>query len=237
VTGLKEKAKEYYDRGYAVALGSVGGRILEQAQWLRGLSVFMEDLAINVEFAVALMDKLVALQKDFFCNVLDEVGEYLSVVCMGDDLSTQQSLFMSPQMYRQLIKPRHAELYGFVKERCKARIMHHSCGAVYPLIRDLIEVGVDILNPVQPLARCMDRANIKKEFGKEICFWGGVDEQYVLPFGDIHDVEKEVKLAVSTLGKNGGYILSAAHNIQPDVKAENILTMYKTCREMCFGKQ
>jgi uroporphyrinogen decarboxylase len=232
VRGLRQKAVEHHGRGYAIALGSVGGRVFEQAQWLRGMGLFLEDLAVNTDFAEALMDILVRIQKDFFDNVLEEIGDMLDVVCMGDDLATQRGLLISPDMYRRLIKPRQAEVNAHVKNRTKAKIMHHSCGAVAPFIGDLIDIGVDILNPVQPLASGMDREKLKREFGRNICFWGGVDEQKVLPFGSPRDVEREVDAAVESLGRDGGYVLSAAHNIQPDVSPQNILAMYGRCRQM-----
>jgi len=232
VRGICQKARDWRDRGYAVALGSVGGRIFEQAQWLRGMGNFLEDLLVNVEFAEALMDRLVAIQKDFFDTVLAEVGELLDVICMGDDLATQRGLMLSPETYRRLIKPRQAEVYRHVKGKCRAKIMHHSCGAVAPFVEDLIEIGVDILNPVQPLAEGIDRERLKRRFGKNICFWGGVDEQKALPFGSESDVRAEVRRAVESLGRGGGYILSAAHNVQPDVPPENIVAMCAACREL-----
>jgi uroporphyrinogen decarboxylase len=149
---------------------------------------------------------------------------------MGDDLATQRGLLISPEMYRRLIRPRQAQVNAHVKKLTRAKIMHHSCGAVTPFIGDLIDIGVDILNPVQPLASGMDREKLKREFGRNICFWGGVDEQKVLPFGSPRAVENEVDAAVESLGRGGGYILSAAHNIQPDVSPENILAMYGRCR-------
>ena len=231
VRGLRQKAREHHERGYAIALGSVGGRIFEQAQWLRGMGRFLEDLALETEFAEALMDRLVRIQIDFFDNILEEIGDILHVVCMGDDLAAQRGLLISPEMYRRLIKPRQAEIYSHVRKLTKAKIMHHSCGAVSPFIPDLIEIGVDILNPVQPLAEGMDREKLKKKFGRNISFWGGVDEQKVLPFGSVQDVAREVNAAVDSLGRGGGYVLSAAHNVQPDVSPENILAMYAACRE------
>ena len=209
----------------------MGGRIFEQAQWLRGMGNFLEDLLVNVEFAEALMDRLVAAQKDFFDSVLAEIGDMLEVVCMGDDLATQRGLMISPEVYRRLIKPRQAAVYGHVKAECRAKIMHHSCGAVVPFIGDLIEIGVDILNPVQPLAEGMDRERLKKEFGRNICFWGGIDEQKVLPFGSVADVKTRGAPGGGQPGAGGGYVLSAAHNVQPDVPPQNIVAMFAACRE------
>lgn len=231
VRGIRDQAKRFFDRGYAIALGSVGGRIFEQAQWLRGMAAFLEDLLVNVEFAEALMHRLVAIQKDFFDTVLAEIGDMLDVVCMGDDLATQRGLMLSPETYRRLVKPRQEEVNRHVKGKCRAKIMHHSCGAVVPFVEDLVEIGVDILNPVQPLAEGMDRGKLKKRFGKNISFWGGVDEQKALPFGSEAEVRAEVQRAVDSLGRGGGYVLSAAHNIQPDVPPANIVAMFQACRQ------
>ena len=229
VEGLKSRAKWLYkNTDFALATGSVGGRIFEQAQWLRGMQLFLEDLVINKDFAEALMDKLLELQKQFFNLYLGAVGEYIEVICMGDDFATQNSLLISPQLFRKMIKPKLAELYSYVKEKTKAKILHHSCGAVFPLIGDLIEIGVDILNPVQPLAKDMDILKLKKLFGKRICFWGGIDEQKLLPFGELQSIKKEVEYTIDIFGQNGGYILSPAHNIQPDVKPENIIALYES---------
>ena len=235
VEGLREKAESLYNNtDYALAAGSVGGRIFEQAQWLRGMQQFLEDLIINQEFVETLMDKLVEIQKEFFDLYLDAIGEYIEVIVMGDDLGTQDNLLISPKTYRTLIKPRQAEVYSYVKDKTDAKIMHHTCGAAYPFIGDLIEIGVDILNPIQPLAKGMDREKIKRDFGDKLCFWGGIDEQKVLPFGGVQDVINEVKRAIKALNGNGGYILSAAHNIQPDVSPQNIIALFKAAVESEF---
>ncbi|MCL5070016.1 MAG: hypothetical protein M1308_03850 [Actinobacteria bacterium] len=226
--GLRDKAKWLYENtDFALATGSVGGRIFEQAQWLRGMQTFFEDLLINQDFAEALMDKLLQLQKQFFDLYLDAVGDYIEVICMGDDLATQNSLLLSPQTFRKMIKPKLSELYSHVKKKTKAKIMHHSCGSVFPLIDDLIEIGVDILNPVQPLAKDMNIENLKKKYGKNICFWGGIDEQKLLPFGNLQDITEEVGRLIKIFGRDGGYILAPAHNIQSDVKPENIIRLYE----------
>ncbi len=228
VRGLKSKAKWLYENtDFALATGTVGGRIFEQAQWIRGMQLFFEDLVLNKEFALKLMDKLVELQKQFFALYLDAVGEYIEVICMGDDFASQNGLLISPNLFRETIKPRLADLYSYVKSKTKAKIMHHSDGAVLPFIGDLIEIGVDILNPVQPLAKDMDISNLKKLYGGKICFWGAIDEQRLLPFGSLANIRKNVEDILKVFGNNGGYILSPAHNIQPDVKPENIIELYK----------
>ncbi|MGQ9623729.1 MAG: uroporphyrinogen decarboxylase family protein [Candidatus Caldatribacteriaceae bacterium] len=232
VRGLKEEVLELYEKTeYAICLGSVGGRILEQCQWLRGMEKFMIDLVANKDFAHALLDKMVELQKQFFANVLSEIGEYVEVVVMGDDLASQDRLLMSPELYREMIKPRQYELFSFVKKLTRAKIMYHSDGAVYPLIGDLVEIGVDILNPLQPLAKGMDLERIKREFGKKLCFWGGIDIQRTLPFGSKEDIIAEVKERLRVLGEGGGYVLAPAHNIQSDIPPENVIALYRAAKE------
>lgn len=237
VRSLKEETEWLFEHtDYAIALGSVGGRIIEQSQWLRGIEQFLLDLVANVEFAEALMDKILELQKQFFGLVLSEIGEYLEVVVLGDDLASQDRLLFSPEIYRKLIKPRQYALITFIKERTSAKVMYHSDGAVYPLIPDLLEIGVDILNPVQPQAKGMDMARLKKEFGNRISFWGGIDIQYVLPFGSSEEIRRAVRRAIETLGNGGGYILAPAHNVQPDVPPESIVTMYQEAKNYKLGQ-
>ena len=229
--GLREKAEQLHRNTPYALVGTAAVNILERAQWLRGIEEFLVDLLVNQEFAVALMDKMMQLLKQFLDNYLEAVGDYIEVMCMGDDLATQNRLVMSPELYRKLIKPRHAEAYAYIKKKTKAKIFHHSCGAVYPLIGDFIEIGLDILNPVQPRAAGMDRARLKKQFGKDLCFWGGIDIQHTLPHGTPQEIRDEVREAVRVLGKNGGYVLGPAHNVQSDVHPQNLLLLAQTAVE------
>lgn len=226
--GLYKKAKSLYENKEYAIVGNCAINLLERSQWLRGIDTFLIDLMINEEFANAMLDKMLFLAKQYIDNYLEAVGNYIDILCMGDDLGTQNALMMSPEVYRKMIKPRYAELCQYIKKKTKAKIWHHSCGAIYPLIGDLIEAGVDIINPVQPKAAGMDREKLKNEFGDRICFWGGIDIQYILPRGTRDEIIQEVTHAVKTLGKNGGYVLGPAHNIQSDVKPENIELMVST---------
>ncbi len=133
-----------------------------------------------------------------------------------------------------MLKPDHAELFQYIKERTPAKLYYHSCGGITPLIDDLIEIGVDALNPIQVTAKGMNTAELKKRFGKRLIFWGGIDSQQALPFGSPEDVRAEVRRRISDLGPGGGYILSGVHNLQPDISPENILAMYD--EGMRFGK-
>lgn len=139
---------------------------------------------------------------------------------------------MSPELYREMIKPYHQAIFRYIHEHTDAKILLHSCGAIVPVIEDLIEIGVDILNPVQIRAKDMDPTQLKKNYGSRIAFWGGVDEQTLLPFGSPEAVIAEVERLMSILGHEGGYVLAPGHNIQADTPVENIIAMYEAGRRI-----
>jgi uroporphyrinogen decarboxylase len=156
------------------------------------------------------------------------VDGYVQVVAQGDDLGTQRGPWISPAMYRKLIKPHHKRLYDFIHSRTDAKVFMHSCGSVYDLIPDLIEVGVEVLNPIQRSAAKMDITNLKREFGKDLTFWGGgIDVQQVLPYATPDQIKAETHQSMDVLGKDGGYMFCAAHNIQPDVTPDRFDAMYQ----------
>jgi uroporphyrinogen decarboxylase len=163
---------------------------------------------------------------------LSELGKNVDIICIGDDLGTQDSLLMSPKTYREILKPIHADYIDFIKDRTDAKVFFHTDGDVSPLIDDLIEIGVDILNPIQTSAGNMsDLSELKERFGDEIVFCGAIDTQNVLPNGSPEDVRSEVKRVIGTLGPGGGYLLSAVHTIMEEVPAENVLAMVDAVRE------
>ncbi|MBI4759537.1 MAG: hypothetical protein HY783_11170 [Chloroflexi bacterium] len=228
VAGLAEEARGLYrETDYALAADFLGGGIFEQALWMRGFERFMTDLIADEPFATALMDTLLELYIEFYAVYLEAVGPYVQIVALGDDLGMQTGPLVSPKLYRRLIKPRHKELYDFIHSRTEAKIMHHTCGSVFPFVQDLIDVGVDSLNPIEISARGMDPVALKREFGEQLVFHGGIDVQQILPFATPERVKEEVKRIVATLGQGGGYILAPSHNIQADVPPENILAMYE----------
>jgi uroporphyrinogen decarboxylase len=162
---------------------------------------------------------------------LEIVGDNIDIVMHSDDLGMQNSPMMSPDMYRRFVKPLHQELIGMLKKKAggEVKFLLHSCGSVRALIPDFIDVGVDILNPIQVSAAGMDTAELKKEFGKDMCFCGGgVDTQEILPRGTPEQVRDEVKRRLDDLAPGGGYIFAAVHNIQADVPPENLQAMYET---------
>jgi len=228
VAGLAEEARRLYEEtDYALVADFLGGGIFEQALWMRGFERFLMDLITDEPFAIALLDTLLELYIEFYAVYLEAVAPYVQIVALGDDLGMQTGLLISPKLYCRLIKPRHKELYDFIHSRTEAKIMHHTCGSVFPLVQDLIDVGVDILNPIQTSARGMDPAALKREFGEQLVFHGGIDVQQILPFATPERVREEVKRIVATLGQEGGYILAPSHNIQADVPPENVLAMYE----------
>jgi len=232
---LHKRAKHLYETtDYAVMLNGAGG-IYEWAQGLRGWDVFMIDLAANPEFAGALLDKLVEANIKRLEQVLPVVEGYVQVVQTGDDLGMQDGPQISPELYREVVKPRHKRLYQYIKGHTSAYLFLHTCGSVYEFTPDFIEMGVDALNPVQVSARDMDTKKLKQEFGKQITFWGGgCDTQKVLPFGTPSEVEEEVKRRIEDLAPGGGFVFTQVHNIQAGTPPENIMAMYDTVKG--FGR-
>jgi uroporphyrinogen decarboxylase len=206
----------------------------ERAHAMQGLDRFLENMLIEPEFAQALLWKIEGLCKKLMGHFLDAVGPDIDIVKIGDDLGTQESLMISPSTYREMLKPVHADLIAFIKSRTKAKVLFHSDGDVFDLVPDLIEIGVDILNPVQSGAgRMSDLARLKKAYGKSVVLCGAIDTQRVLPGGSPAEVRAEVRRVIDILGLGGGYIVSAVHTVMDGVSAENILAMCDAVRE--FG--
>jgi len=231
---LEHDARSAYETtDYAVMLGSAGG-IYEAAQRLRGWDVFLMDLVGDPRFAGYLLDSMLEANIQRLEQILPRVRDFVQIVQVGDDLGAQDGPQISPEVYRKMVKPRHAKLYAFIKENCDAHLFIHTCGSVYKLIPDLIEAGVEVLNPVQVAARDMDTARLKREFGDEITFWGGgCDTQRVLPFGTPQEVRDEVKRRIGDLAPGGGFVFNQVHNIQAGVPPENIEAMFDAALE--FG--
>ncbi len=207
---------------------------LERAFAMQRMDRFMANLGWYPDFARALLAKITDLCKTLMDNFLRECGDEIDMIKIGDDLGMQNSLLMSPKMYRSIVKPFHADYISFIKARTKAKVFFHTDGDVFPLIPDLIEIGVDILNPVQTSAGKMaDLHELKKQFGKEIVFCGAVDTHRILPFGTPAEVRAEVKRVIEILGEGGGYMLAPVHIVMPDVPPENILAMVDAALE--FG--
>jgi len=207
---------------------------LERAFEMQRMDKFLMNMAKRPDFAKALLEKNAALCKTLMGHFLRECGDNIDIIKIGDDLGMNTSLLMSPKMYRAILKPIHADYIAFIKQHTKAKVMFHTDGDILPLIPDFIEMGVDILNPIQTSAGKMsDLHTLKTQFGKDIVFCGGIDTLQVLPFGTPQQVRDEVKRVISILGEGGGYMLGAVHTVMNDVPAENVLAMVDAVEE--FG--
>lgn len=232
VAGLEKRAKRLYDNtDYVLVADSIKGGILTKALQIRGYEQMFADLANNIEFAEALMDKLLDLYKQFWSTFLAAVGPYVQMVYFTDDIGGQQSMMISPDTFRQLVKPRLAALIDHIKSEADVKFMYHTDGTVTPVIEDIIEMGVDVLNPIQTSALGMDTAVLKELYHGRLCFHGAIDVQQMLPFSSPEEVRYDVARRLYDLGRGGGYILAPCHNIGSDVPPENIEAMYEAAKE------
>jgi len=237
VEGLRERARELYENtDYAVVADIMCRGPFEQACRLRGYDKFCLDLALDPAFAMTLLARITEMIIGLWDAYLGAVGDYVHVVCQGDDLGMQTGLFISPQMYCRFIKPCHRRIYDFIHSRTEAKVFMHSCGSVYDIVPEFIEAGVDILNPVQYKAARMDLARLKKEFGNDLCFWGGgMDTQRMLPDASPDEIEAEVRRTIEIMAPGGGYVFSPTHNIQPDISPDRLDKVYETAlRHRCY---
>lgn len=209
----------------------IGGHIFSGAQWMFGYEKFMTDLVLRPKLAQALLERITRMHIERFEKFADAVGANVQMVLIADDLGTQKAPQLSPEMYRKLIKPHQAALCRAIRDRLKVHLCLHTDGAVRDLIPDFIDLGIDVLNPVQVSAAGMDTAELKREFGGDISFWGGgCDTQHVLPFGTPEEVRDEVRRRIDDLAPGGGFVFSHIHNIPPETPPENILAMYEAVR-------
>jgi uroporphyrinogen decarboxylase len=231
--GLEEQARAARSRGKMVVLGAHCAGIFEVSWFLRGMDRFLTDLAVDPHLAEFFLDRVLELKAAYWERALTELGEFVDVANEADDIAGQQGLLISPRMYRRFIKPRHRELFARIKRVAPhVKLFFHSCGAIRPLIPDLIEIGVDILNPVQISSKGMDPFELKREFGKDICFWGGgVDTQNVLCRASVEEVRDQVRRNIEALSSGGGYVFAAVHITQADVPPQNFMTMWETLQE------
>lgn len=226
LSGMAAEAKEkFYNTEAALVVGPTIGGLLETFLFLQGFETGYYRLALEEKFSDYVLDQLLEIKLQYWCNLLDEVGEYTTIITESDDLGFQDRLAISPDMFKKYLKPRYKKLFSTLKSRYNVYIFLHSCGSISPIIPDLIDVGVDILNPVQVSAKGMDTLHLKKQYGDYVTFNGGIDTQYVLPSGTPAEVRDEVYRRISDLSNNGGYILSPVHCIQPDVPPQNIIAM------------
>lgn len=206
--------------------------IFECAWALRGYERMLTDFALNPDLAERILDlpyhyHLEAAKK------LTRMG--VDMIWIGDDVGAQHAMLISPKMWRKFLKPRMANFIAELKAiNPQVKVAYHSDGCIYPIIPDLIEIGLDVLNPIQPAS--MDPVRLKREYGDRLCFWGSIDEQHTLPFGSPADVSAEVCSRIETLGENGGLILGPTHHVQLDTPMDNFWAMVNTIKETPYKK-
>jgi uroporphyrinogen decarboxylase len=236
--GLREAANRVLnEEKRALIIGNISAGIFELMTWTRGYQDAYADWAGNPHLAKKLLVKFMDMQLAYWEKMFETMkGIPIDVVQMADDIAGQNGLLISPQSYRSLLKPLHKEMFDYIHSKSEAKIFFHSCGSIRPLIPDLIEIGVDILNPVQVNAAKMDSLELKREFGKDITFWGGgVDTQTA--FDESHspdEVRRDVRKRLEHFMPGGGFVFNTIHNIQGNVPPENIMAMWETLRE--FGQ-
>jgi uroporphyrinogen decarboxylase len=233
--GLRERAMRIRNEThYAVASG-ISGVIYENGWYLRGLEQWLCDLLTAPEFCEAVLDRMLKYWLDWFRLFLDVAGDVVDVIMIGDDLAGQDGPLFSPEIYRRLVKPRQKRLVQYIRSRTRAKIWYHTCGSCVAHIPDLIDNGIDILNPVQIGARNMDPRELKRLYGEVLSFWGGgCESQRVLPRGTVADVEANVRANLAALMPGGGYVFTGVHNIQGEVPPENIVALFDTA--YAYGK-
>ena len=236
VATLRERAQWLHAQtDYAlVGSGIIGGGIFEQPCRTVGLEQFMMAMVTDRPFAERLMDQVTDIYIESVDRYLEQVGEYIDVFTYWDDVSTQDGWMISPEAYAALVKPRQRRLFDAIRRRTNAKLFFHCCGAASELYPHLVEIGVDIVNPVQVSARGMDTQQLKRRFGRDLVFWGGgVDTQRVLPFGTPRELRDEVRRRIDDLAPGGGFVFAAVHNIQALVPPENIVAAFDAVAE--FG--
>jgi len=228
---LQEEAKRLFNETpYVVSAEHPVYGVFELGCWMCGFDDFLMRMAIEPQFVHRFFEIILDYQKKVIDIYYGALGPYIHFTTSGDDFGTQASTMMSPEMFRELIKPYFAERIAYTKQYTSAAFFHHSCGSVYAIIPDLIDCGVEILNPIQPRARDMEPDRLKAEFGDQLTFYGGVDTQELLPRGDSEEIDREVRRLLDCMSSNGGYVFAAAHNLQGDVPPESIVAMFDSAK-------
>jgi uroporphyrinogen decarboxylase len=234
-SGVREQAAQLRkETSYALSTG-IGGVVYEFCWYMRGLEQWFTDTIENPTFCEALLDKTLQFWLNYYTGFMAEVGDLVDVVMIGDDLAGQFGPLFSPTFYRKVVKPRQKKLVQHIKSMTQAKIWYHTCGSCIPLIPDLIDNGVDILNPVQISAAEMDPRELKKQFGSQLVFWGGgIDAQHILPFATPAEIKLEVRKNLELFKPGGGYIFNNVHNIQAGVPTENIVALFDAAYDNGF---
>ncbi|MBL7111524.1 MAG: methyltransferase [Bacteroidales bacterium] len=223
---LTEKAKKLRESTDRAIIGLFGGNMFELPQWLYRMDNYLLSIALYPDKVFELSENLVKIHLNNLEKWLPAVGPYIDIIMFGDDLGGQQGPLMSPDDYRSLYKPFHKVMWNRAKELADVKVQLHCCGGIYELLPDLIDAGLDAINPVQISCQGMDPARLKKEFGDQITFWGGgCDTQRILPLGTPQEVKAHVRENVDIFKPGGGFVFQQVHNALDNVPPENIVAM------------
>ncbi|MCC7494968.1 MAG: hypothetical protein IT204_21650 [Fimbriimonadaceae bacterium] len=229
--GMEAEVATLAAGGHALVMGGFCAGVWEMSLWLRGYDGFYLDMAAEPELADWLIGKMVDLKLAYWEQALGRVGQYVSACYEADDLGAQDALMVSPPMWRKLVKPHQARLFAGIKALAPhVKLVYHSDGAIFDVIGELIDLGIDALNPIQVSASGMgDTARLKATYGRDLCFWGGAcDSQHTLPHGTPAAVREETKRRIGDLAPGGGYVFAGIHNIQADVPPANLEALWET---------
>ncbi|MDY0290187.1 MAG: uroporphyrinogen decarboxylase family protein [Sphaerochaeta sp.] len=219
-----QAAKSYHEHDSALFSDQIGAGLFERAWYLRGFEQMLMDMMLEKRHVHRYMEKILEHQIQGYATLFDAVGEYTLGVLLTDDLATQDSLIFSKELYREMVFPYQKQLLDYIRSRGQV-VIFHSCGAVYPLIPDLLEAGVEILHPIQSSASGMDPGRIKQEYGKDLVLWGAGCDTALLQSNTPSMIVAEVQRTMDSLAKDGGFVFTTTHCIQPGTPPENILAM------------
>ncbi|MCP4451209.1 MAG: methyltransferase, partial [Planctomycetes bacterium] len=236
---VEDQVQGFYhgtDKALFGGLSLLNQSFFEIGATLFGYEEFMMNLVLKRDLMEYWLDRLLAHDLEILDKYLAIAGPYLSVIQLNDDFGAQDALQVSPTMYREMFKPRQKKWIEFVRARTDAKVFLHCDGAIEELLPDFVEIGIDILNPLQTNARGMDPEKIKRKYGRNLCFWGaGVETQTTLPFGTLDQIKAEVRERVDLLSQGSGYVFGTIHNIQADITPEKILAVFDTARQTSLG--
>jgi len=230
---IARRARHLHETTDRALMIGFGGNLFEWGTFLLGLARFLEDLMLERAKVERLLDRLVEIHLSNLDRLLPRIAGTVDIIQLGDDLGTESGPFFSPQIYREVFRPRHATIINHIKKHSGLKVFLHSCGSIYKLLPDLIEAGFEVVNPVQTSAADMDPVRLKREFGREIAFWGGgCDTQRVLPRGTPQQVYDDVKRRVEILAPGGGFVFTQVHNILAEVPPANVEAMFKALDDL-----
>jgi uroporphyrinogen decarboxylase len=233
--GLRQRALDLRNQTAYAVVGGISGVVYEICWYMRGLEQWFIDLLTQPEFCEALLDQTLKFWMDWFRVFLDEVGDLVDVIMIGDDLAAQQGPLFRPKIYRRIVQPRHKQLVQYIRARTQAKIWYHTCGACVEYIPDLLDNGIHALNPVQISAVGMEPAVLKARFGDRLAFWGGaIDAQHALPCASPAEIREQVRENLRIWKPGGGYVFNNVHNIQAGVPPENIVALFDAAYEYGF---